>query len=72
MNKTEIYELKKDYNHNLNRLINGFKYIQEHKDEEDKWMPEIFKIWGRMCDIYEQIKQYEPTNGEQVEKGFEI
>ena len=68
----EVNELKKEYNYNLNRLKNGFKYIQEHKSEEEVWLPEIFKIWHKMCELYEEIKKYEITDGTQVEKGFEI
>jgi uncharacterized protein YukE len=40
----EITELKHNYNKHLDRLNNGFDYVEKHPDEYDQWAGEIIKI----------------------------
>lgn len=68
----DLYKLKQEYNHNLERLYNGEKYCQEHIDEIDKWYPEFKKIFDRLNYVLEEIeKQYKPTKKE-ISEGFEL
>ena len=68
----DLDKLKQEYNHNLTRFNNGCKYCEEHKDEIDKWLPELFKIHGNMGRLLDEIEKYEKVESKQIREGFEL
>lgn len=69
MNKS-LEDMKFEYNYNLNRLNKGCKYCEEHKNEVDRWLPELFKIYNNMNNILEEISKKTKINSEEISKGF--
>ena len=65
-------KLKQEYNHNLTRYYNGCKYCEEHRDEVDKWLTELFKIHDNMGRLLDEIEKYETVNSKQIREGFEL
>ena len=66
----DLGKLKQEYNHNLTRLYNGCKYCEEHRNEVDKWLPELFKIYNKMNELLDEIMKYEQVSNEFVLGGF--
>lgn len=65
-------ELKEFYNYNLKRFNNGCKYCEEHKDEIDKWLPELFKIYKNMNDTLDEIAKCQEITSKEIIEGFKI
>ena len=64
--------MKTYYNYNLGRFNKGCKYCEEHKDEVDKWLPELFRIYNKMNELLSQINEYENITSESIRNGFKI
>lgn len=64
-----IEELKKEYNHNLKRIYNGYKYCEEHIEEIDRWLPELEKINYILGRLLEEIGQ---ASTKEILEGFEV
>lgn len=67
-----LEELKMDYNFNLNRLYNGCNYLDEHPEDCDKYLNELFKIYNKVDVIIRQIEKYQKVTSDEVLGGFEI
>jgi len=70
MDKEAIKVLKKDYNFLLKRYYNGCKYLENNREEIDKWMPELGNIMKSMDVLLDEIMKYEEIKEEQILKGF--
>lgn len=68
----KLEELKMDYNFNLNRLYNGCNYLDEHPEDCDKYLNELFKIYNKVDVIIRQIEKYQKVTSDEVLGGFEI
>lgn len=68
----DLKQLKMEYNFNLNRLYNGCNYVDEHPDECDKYIDEIFKIYKKVNEIIEKIAKYQQVTSDETLGGFEI
>lgn len=68
----KLEELKIDYNFNLNRLYNGCNYLDEHPEDCDKYLNELFKIYNKVDVIIRQIEKYQKVTSDEVLGGFEI
>ena len=68
----DLDKLKQEYNHNLTRYYKGCKYLDEHRNEEDKWQPELLKIQDRLGDLITKIKKYQYVGSTEILKGFEL
>ena len=68
----DLDKLKQEYNHNLTRLYNGDKYCQEHKDEVDRWLPEIQKIIYILERLLEEITKRQEVSSKEILEGFEL
>lgn len=68
----KLEELKMDYNFNLNRLYNGCNYLDEHPEECDKYLNELFKVYNKVDVIIRQIEKYQKVTSDEVLGGFEI
>ena len=53
----DLDKLKQEYNHNLIRYYNGCNYLNSHKEDMDKWLPELFKIQDKMNELIEGNKE---------------
>lgn len=58
--------LKKLYNQTLQRYYNGCNYIDEHRKEISKYLPEVIKL----LDILNQILKRIPATEEEILNGF--
>jgi hypothetical protein len=67
-----LEELKMDYNFNLNRLYNGCNYLDEHPEDCDKYLNELFKVYNKVDVIIRQIEKYQKVTSDEVLGGFEI
>lgn len=72
MSKEDIIQLKEQYNYNLKRMNNGCRYCETHKNEVDKWLPELFKIYDNMNNALEEIIKYEKVESRDIREGFII
>ncbi len=72
MNEQAIKDLKWHYNHNLERYYNGCKYMEEHRNEMDKWIPEILTILETIENLLKEITKYEQVKKEEILGGFRI
>ena len=61
-----------DYNFNLNRLYNGCNYLDEHPEDCDKYLNELFKVYNKIDVIIRQIEKYQKVTSDEVLGGFEI
>lgn len=68
----DLKELKMDYNFNLNRLYNGCNYLDEHPEDCDKYLNELFKVYNKVDVIIRQIEKYQKVSSDEVLGGFEI
>lgn len=68
----DLKELKMDYNFNLNRLYNGCNYIDEHPEQCNKYIDEIFKIYNKVNELIEEIEKYQKVTSDEVLGGFNI
>ena len=48
-------KLKESYNHYLRRYYTGVNYIEQHLDEEDKYMPAILDLINRLEFLIQKI-----------------
>ena len=68
----DLNELKQEYNHNLIRLYNGDKYCQVHRDEVDRWLPEIQRITYILGRLLEEIMKQQEVSDKEILEGFEL
>lgn len=68
----DLKELKMEYNYNLNRLYNGCNYVDEHPEQCDKYIDEIFKIYKKANEIIEKIMKYQEVSPDETLGGFKI
>ena len=68
----KLEELKMDYNFNLNRLYNGCNYLDEHPEDCDKYLNELFKVYNKVDVIIRQIEKYQKVTSDEVLGGFNI
>lgn len=68
----DLKELKMEYNYNLNRLYNGCNYVDEHPEQCDKYIDEIFKIYRKANEIIEKIMKYQEVSPDETLGGFKI
>lgn len=68
----KLEELKMDYNFNLNRLYNGCNYLDEHPEDCDKYLNELFKVYNKVDVIIKQIEKYQKVTSDEVLGGFAI
>lgn len=68
----DLKELKMNYNFNLNRLYNGCNYVDEHPEQCDKYIDEIFKIYKKANEIIEKIMKYQEVSPDETLGGFKI
>ena len=67
-----ISELKKRYNELLSRLRKGCIYLENNRQDIDKYISEIEKIQNEMEKITNKIMEKEEMSKEQIIKGFDI
>lgn len=60
-------QYKEEYNKLLNRANNGAKYLAEHEQEIDKFLPEFMKIEDRLSEI---IELYDLKDTNTIINGF--
>lgn len=70
MNKEALDNLKWNYNHNLNRYLNGCLYCVKHPSEIDRWQKELLNILQNMNVLLEEINKYQTVTDNEVLKGF--
>ena len=68
----DLDKLKQEYNHNLTRLYKGDRYCQDHKDEVDRWLPEILKIQDKINELLEKIMKQQEVSKKEILEGFEL
>lgn len=67
-----LEELKKKYNHYLNRYYNGCNYVIKYPETFDKYIDEIMKIKDEVEFYLEQIMQFEKVTEQEILNGFTI
>lgn len=72
LNKKELYELKWNYNHNLNRYYNGCNYIEQNKQDTDKYLAELLSIKENLEIILTEIMENEKVSEEEILNGFKL
>lgn len=68
----DLNELKMDYNFNLNRFYNGCNYLDEHPEDCDKYLNELFKVYNKVNELIEEIEKYQKVTSDEVLGGFAI
>lgn len=72
LNKKELHELKWNYNHNLNRYYNGCNYIEQNKQDTDKYLAELLSIKENLEIILTEIMENEKVSEEEILNGFKL
>lgn len=72
LNEKELYELKWNYNHNLNRYYNGCNYIEQNKQDTDKYLAELLSIKENLEIILTEIMENEKVSEEEILNGFKL
>ena len=67
-----LKELKMDYNFNLSRLYKGCNYLDEHPEDCDKYLDELFKIYKKVNQIIDKICKYQKVTPDETLGGFKI
>lgn len=67
-----LEELKRMYNHNLERYCNGCSYCEKHRNEIDKWLAELIYILNNMNNLLDEIMKYQKLNEKEVLEGFDV
>ena len=65
-------DLKWNYNHYLVRYYKGCTYCEQHKDEMDKWLPELLDILDNINLLLKDIQAICEVSTEEILKGFKI
>ena len=63
-----MVNLKKEYNHLLQRYYKGCNYIEEHIEEADKYLPKVLELLDTLNQILKRI----PATEEEILNGFKI
>lgn len=72
LNKKELHELKWNYNHNLNRYYNGCNYIEQNKQDTDKYLAELLSIKENLEILLTEIMKNEKVSEEEILNGFKL
>lgn len=67
-----IEELKWNYNYNLGRYYKGCEYCSIHKNETDKWLPELLDILDNINILLEEITKQEKVSEQEIIGGFKL
>ncbi len=68
----EIYQLKWEYNNTLNRYYNGCNYIEEHIEEERKYLPTVLDLLNKINILLKKIQEKQTVTEEEILGGFEL
>ncbi len=68
----KLYQLKWEYNNTLNRYYNGCNYIEEHPDQEVKYLPIVLQLLNRANTLLEEISKVELVTGAEILGGFQL
>ncbi len=63
-------ELKREYNHNLQRFYNADKYLRQHPEEVDMLLGEVMKIKNKLENILDEIVKEINVTEEETAYGF--
>lgn len=63
-------ELKREYNHNLQRFYNADKYLRQHPEEVDMLLGEVMKIKHKLENILDEIVKEINVTEEETAYGF--
>lgn len=64
-----MVNLKKEYNHLLQRYYKGCNYIEEHIEEKDKYLPIVLQLLNKINKILQRIPD---KTEEEILNGFKI
>ena len=71
-NEELIKQYKENHNFLLNRYLNGCDYLKTHKNQVEKWLPELLNVLDNInTNLTELMKLTEITSKEILE-GFEL
>lgn len=71
-NEELINQYKENHNFLLKRYLNGCDYIEKHKNQTEKWLPELLNVLDNInTNLAELMKLTEVTDKEILE-GFNI
>lgn len=68
----EIYQLKWEYNNTLNRYYNGCNYIEEHIEEENRYLPVVLELLNKVNLLLKKIQEKQLVTEEEILGGFEL
>lgn len=72
LNNEAIEELKWNYNYNLGRYYKGCEYCSTHKNEIDKWLPELMDILDNINILLEEIMKEKNVTEQEIVGGFNL
>lgn len=72
LSKKAIYALKWNYNHNLNRYYNGCNYIEQNREDTNKFLPELLSIQENLEILLNEIMKYEDVTEREILNGFNL
>lgn len=72
LNRKQIHELKWNYNYNLNRYYNGCNYIEQNKQDTDKYLAELLSIKEKLEILLTEIMENERVSEEEILNGFKL
>ena len=70
--ENELYQLKGEYNNTLNRYYNGCNYLEEHINEENKYMPLLLELLAKIEKLIDKIQKIQVVTTEEILGGFKI
>jgi hypothetical protein len=62
--------LKDEYNKLLERYYNGCKYLENNRNEIDKYIYELLKIQNDLEDLLNKIQKTDKVNSDEITNGF--
>lgn len=72
LDKKAMYDLKWNYNYNLNRYYNGCNYISANGENADKYYNELFDILDNLNLLLKEIMKEEDITENEILNGFKI
>ena len=67
-----MYQLKWEYNNTLNRYYNGCNYIEEHIEDESKYLPAVLDLLNKINILLKKIQEKQTVTEEEILGGFEL
>lgn len=72
LDKKAMYDLKWNYNYNLNRYYNGCNYLENNPEKFDKYIEELTSIKENLEILVSEIMKQQEVTEDEILGGFAL